>query len=54
MLCAPTAEKPARHQVTCAEGVDTALQVCIMYAAKLANDEIYRPPERNDGGGGDD
>jgi hypothetical protein len=43
MLCLPTAgEKPVRHSVQCAEGVDVALQVCLMYAAKLANDELFQ------------
>ena len=44
MLCLPTKESPNRHHIQCAEGVDVALQVCIMYAAKLAADEVYKGP----------
>ena len=47
-ICTPTAgEKPARHHVQCAAGVDVALQVCLMYAAKLANDELFRADNTN-------
>ena len=28
MLCVPTQEKPKRHHIQCAEGVDAALQAC--------------------------
>jgi len=48
-ICTPTkGEKPARHNVQCAAGVDVALQVCLMYAAKLANDELFRADTTND------
>ena len=47
MLCLPTNEQPKRHDIQCAEGVDAALQVCLMYAAKLANDELFQPEHRN-------
>lgn len=54
-LCVPTAgEKPVRHHLQCAEGVDVAMQVCLMYAAKLANDELYTPPPQDDNRGSDD
>eukprot|EP00966_Prymnesium_polylepis_P129924 3004572-Prymnesium_polylepis.3 len=54
-LCTPTTdEKPPRHHVQCAEGVDVALQVCVMYAAKLANDELFQPPDNPNSSPGDD
>ena len=45
-----------RHHVQCAEGVDVALQILLMYASKLALDELYQPPPQSDDGfgGGDD
>ena len=54
MLCLPTAEQPKRHHIQCSVGADVALQVCLMYAAKLANDELYQPRPREGGGGDDD
>ena len=46
MLSLPTAETPKRHHVQCAEGADVALQVCLMYAAKLAHDELFEAESR--------
>mmetsp|Transcript_35145 Transcript_35145/g.106214 ORF Transcript_35145/g.106214 Transcript_35145/m.106214 type:complete len:257 (-) Transcript_35145:167-937(-) len=42
MLCLPTKETPKRHHLRCAPGADVALQVCLMYAANLAFDELYQ------------
>mmetsp|Transcript_130661 Transcript_130661/g.279375 ORF Transcript_130661/g.279375 Transcript_130661/m.279375 type:complete len:264 (+) Transcript_130661:77-868(+) len=50
MLCLPTTEKPKRHHVQCAAGVDVLMQICFMYAAKLANDELYKSPGGDSGG----
>lgn len=57
MLSLPMADGGrTRHHVQCAEGVDTAMQILLMYASKLALDELYQPPPQSDDGfgGGDD
>ena len=57
MLSLPMADGGrTRHHVQCAEGVDTAMQILLMYASKLASDELYQPPPQSDDGfgGGDD
>lgn len=50
MLCTTTKdEKPRRHHLQCAQGVDTALQLCLMYADRLMTDQYYKHRPTNDG-----
>ena len=48
MLCTTTKdEKPRRHYLQCAEGVDMAFQLCLMYAEFLMIDQCYIPKPRH-------
>ena len=54
MLAGPSAEKPKRHNIQCADGGDPILYACIMYASALAHDEVENINRGgNDGGGGE-
>lgn len=48
MLCGKTADK--RHDVRVAEGYDAALAICVMFAQKLADDELIQTNHNTTGG----